>query len=62
MLCSNFCARDQCSSRDREAGPGTVEMQPTNQNIDSDDHEETDELQIYDFGSCSDSDISDSAD
>ena len=44
MLCSNFCACDQCSSRDREAGPETVEMQPTDQNIDSDDHEETDEL------------------
>ena len=54
VLCSNFCACDQCSNCDREAGPGTVEMQPT-------DNEETDELQ-YDFGSCSDSDISDSAD
>ena len=61
MLCSNFCACDQCSSCDREAGPETVGMQPTDQNINSDDHEETDELQ-YDFGSCSDSDISDSAD
>ena len=45
MLCSNFRACDQCSSRDREAGPETVEMQPTDQNIDSDDHKETDELQ-----------------
>ena len=51
VLCSNFCACDQCSNCDCEAGPGTVEMQPT-------DNEETDELQ-YDFGSCSDSDISD---
>ena len=54
VLCSNFCACDQCSNCDREAGPGTVEMQPTH-------NEETDKLQ-YDFGSCSDSDISDSAD
>ena len=61
VLCSNFCACDQCSSRDREAGPGTVEMQPTDQNVKSDDHEKTDELQ-HDFGSCSDSDNSDSAD
>ena len=31
----------------------TVEMQPTDQNINSDDHEEIDELH-FDFGSCSD--------
>ena len=31
----------------------TVEMQPTDQNINSDDHEESNELH-FDFGSCSD--------
>ena len=61
MPCSNFCACDQCSNR--EDGP-TVEMEPTanaHHDVNGDDNGQNDELH-YDSGSCSDSDISDSAD
>ena len=61
VLCSYFCACDQCTNC--EVGQRTSEMEPAtaHHDVNGEDTDENNELQ-YDFGSCFDSDISDSAD